>query len=474
MDLAGHFRIILQNWWRILVISLVIAVAVFAYSASQPNVYSAGSVLQVNVGSVNTGDSPLTVTTFYAQTYAELAKSPSVVSTAVKSTGLHLGLKQAQKLVSADAQTDLGFINVKARGSSPAAAAALSRGLSQSIIDTVGAQQQQALLNDLGPLEQQLSALQTQLASTPAGALHDDLSGQIDALNSRIAQRRTAPTNSIFVLSGARPPTKPVSPKPLQDAFFGFLISLVAVSELTVLVHYVGDRFSRNEDSAEIVRFSGLPLLAKVPQGTGPEVVEAFRILRTNLMFLEGAGKPRTLAVVSANANVGKTFTSVHLARSAAGLDEKVVLVDADLRKPSIHQEMAVDRQPGLSDVLQGGDIASALRKGGDNPFLRVLPSGGAVQDPSGVLGARAFRHVLDALRAVRLVVVDTPPAELFADAMAVASQCDATVFVIDTRTSRRRAVRDTLEALERAGANLVGVVVNRAAAPRRSGYYES
>ena len=124
---------------------------------------------------------------------------------------------------------------------------------------------------------------------------------------------------------------------------------------------------------------------------------------------------------------------------------------------------------PGLSAVLQGNDLATMLRKLPDTPFLRVLASGAPVQDASAVLGARPFRHVLDSLRAVRLVVVDTPPAAMFADAMAVASQCDATIFVLDVKTSRRRQVRQTLEALERAGANLVGVVVNRTASPRRS-----
>ena len=128
--------------------------------------------------------------------------------------------------------------------------------------------------------------------------------------------------------------------------------------------------------------------------------------------------------------------------------------------------------RPGLSAVLQGNDLATMLRKLPDTPFLRVLTSGAPVQDASAVLGARPFRHVLDSLRAVRLVVVDTPPAAMFADAMAVASQCDATIFVLDVKTSRRRQVRQTLEALERAGANLVGVVVNRTASPRRSSYY--
>ncbi len=144
------------------------------------------------------------------------------------------------------------------------------------------------------------------------------------------------------------------------------------------------------------------------------------------------------------------------------------------MRKPAVHDRLGVPRAPGLTQVLQGGDLTTALRKLPDTPFLRVLPSGAPVQDASGVLGARAFRHVLDALRAVRLVVVDTPPAALFADAMAVASQCDATIFVLDIKTSRRRQVRQALEALERAGANLVGVVVNRTNVPRRSSYYEA
>ena len=244
----------------------------------------------------------------------------------------------------------------------------------------------------------------------------------------------------------------------------GFLVALVVVSELTVLAHFTGDRFSGNEDSAEVASLTGLPILAKVPRGEGIEVVEAYRVLRTNLMVLEGAGKPRTVAIVSANQAAGKTFTAVHLADSASALEEKVVL---DRRRPpQAHRaraRSACPGRPGLSSVLQGGDLTTALTKVPDNAYLRVLPSGAPVLDASGVLGARSFRHVLDALRAVRLVIVDTPPTNLFADALAVASQCDATIFVLDVKTSRRRAVRQALEALDRAGANLIGVVINRA-----------
>jgi capsular exopolysaccharide synthesis family protein len=189
-------------------------------------------------------------------------------------------------------------------------------------------------------------------------------------------------------------------------------------------------------------------------------------------MFLEGAGKPRTIAIVSSNPDAGKTFVAVHLAESAAALDEKVVLIDADLRKPAVHERLGVARAPGLSAVLQGADVNSALRRNESSPFLRVLPSGAPVGDPSGLLGARGFRQVLDELRAVRLVVVDTPPGEPYADAIAVASQCDATIFVLDMTTSRKRSVRATVESLERGGANIIGIVVNRATVSRRAAYY--
>jgi len=142
------------------------------------------------------------------------------------------------------------------------------------------------------------------------------------------------------------------------------------------------------------------------------------------------------------------------------------------MRGPRSTSARRVEREPGLREVLQGADVAASLRRVEGSSFLRVLPSGGATDDPSAVLGTRAFRHVLDALRAVRLVVVDTPPASLFSDATAVASQCDAAVFVIDVQTSRRREVRSALESLGQAGVNLVGVVINRSAKVPRASYY--
>jgi capsular exopolysaccharide synthesis family protein len=474
MDLAAHFRVIAQNWLRILLISIGIAVLVFAASTVQSKKYQAKTTLVVTPGSATAGGETLANASAYlAQTYARYADTAAVMREAIRQSNLDLTIPEATRRISASQVGDLGFVELKATGPSRAEAERLARFGGSALISTIQSQQTQQRFADLSPIQNDRSQLEEQLAGLAADSPQRAvLQGQIAALNDAEIAIRSREEDTITVIEGANADDSPISPKPLRDSFLAFLVSLVVVAELTVLVHYVGDRFSKSEDTADVTRITGLPVLAKIPKGSGLELVEAFRVLRTNLMVLEGAGKPRTVAVVSANQAAGKTFTAVHLAQSAAGLDEKVVIVDADLRRPSVHERLGVPRAPGLSAVLQGNDLATMLRKLPDTPFLRVLTSGAPVQDASAVLGARPFRHVLDSLRAVRLVVVDTPPATMFADAMAVASQCDATIFVLDVKTSRRRQVRQTLESLERAGANLVGVVVNRTASPRRASYY--
>jgi capsular exopolysaccharide synthesis family protein len=474
MDLAAHFRVIAQNWLRILLISVGIAILVFAASTVQSKKYEATERLVVTPGGEASGGQTLSQAAAYlAQNYAEFAESPAVIRRAIKDSGLDLTVKEAQARITAAQVGDLGFIDLKATGPSRAEAQRLTRFASASLQSAITTQQTAQKADDLAPIQAQRTQLQNRLNSLSADSPdRDTVRAQLDALNEAEIAIRSRADNKLSILAPALAGDAPISPKPLRDSLLAFIVSLVVVAELTVLVHFMGDRFSRSEDTADVTRITGLPVLAKIPKGSGIELVEAFRVLRTNLMVLEGAGKPRTLAVVSSNQSAGKTFTAVHLAQSAAGLDEKVVIVDADLRRPSVHERLGVPRAPGLSAVLEGNDLATMLRKLPDTPFLRVLASGAPVQDASAVLGARAFRQVLDSLRAVRLVVVDTPPAAMFADAMAIASQCDATIFVLDVKTSRRRQVRQTLEALERAGANMVGVVVNRTASPRRSSYY--
>jgi capsular exopolysaccharide synthesis family protein len=227
---------------------------------------------------------------------------------------------------------------------------------------------------------------------------------------------------------------------------------------------------SKASDVATITDLTGLPVLAQVPRGRGPEVVEAFRTLRTNLMFLEGAGQPRTIALLSPNAGAGKSFCAIQLSESAIAVDAQVVLVDADLRRPVLHQRLRVPREPGLTDVLRGTPLEKGVHQVDGFQNLRALPSGSKVADTVAALGGSGLHDVLEALDDAELVIVDTPPGD-YADALAVAAQCDAGLLVLDAQTTRRRATKQFIEALERTGASLIGVILNNTSTSKRASY---
>jgi succinoglycan biosynthesis transport protein ExoP len=476
MDLVEHFRVIGRNWWRILLVSALVGGAVYAWSARKAKVYQASTLLSVSAGRADIGTSATKdETTFLATTYAQLATAKPVLNTAAHDSGLGISETTAESRVSASESGGVGFVTIDATGPSVQDATKLANATAKSLIAQVNHDEDLAVQQDLGNVNRQIQSLQAQLSALPADSpQRAALETQYTALLTASVTRQTQPRNRIDAVSSASGSTTPISPKPVPNALLAFLVALVVTAELTVALRAWGDRFSAAQDPEEIAKFVGLPLLAAIPAGDEREVVEAFRTLRTTIMVLPGTERPRSIAVVSENANAGKSFIAMNLARAAVGLDTQVILIDADLRRPSLHHDLRVPLRPGLTDVLNGRDVDAALHPVGGNADLRLLPSGSPSSDPGGILSGRAFRRLIEAFAGPRqLVVVDTPPARLFADALNVAAQCDATVFVIDVKTSRRRNVRGSVDSFQRAGANVIGTVVNRIASKRTDYYYE-
>jgi capsular exopolysaccharide synthesis family protein len=477
VDLADHLRVLRSNWWKILIIAVIFGALGYGYSQSQPQVFAADQLLSVaSQDVVNPQPVDPTQVDFRASFYAAVGNTPAIAAVARAHDHLtSLTADQVLSHISVSTTATTGILQVTATGPDTITAVKIADGVSFALAQFVTAQQAQETAA-------QKSALQTQIADLTA-ALHSklvvaDVTGQLKA---QINQQLLAAQQALLTLvpNGfqVQPLTVPIarsgpiSPHPKKTGLLGFLVALVFVGEGTVILRAFGDRFARTNDVEQITSFTGLPVLAMVPRGRGPDVVEAFRTLRTNLMFLEGAGRPRTIAIVSPNPGAGKSFSAVHLAESAVAVDATVVLIDADLRRPVLHSRLRCDREPGLSNALRGSDLQSTLHRVDGIPNLKLIPSGSAVNDTVGVLGGRAFRHVLDSLDSAELVVVDTPPGAVYADALAVAAQCDATLLVLDARSTRRRAARTLIDSLERTGATLIGVVVNNAQVNRRDTY---
>lgn len=466
MDVGEHFRTILAGWWRILIVAVLVAGVTYAVRRQAPKQYQALGVVQVVSGASLVGFGDTNQTQYVTDIYATLGKSSMIVTQAIESNGVHADLATAQSRLSVD-NVALGVLLVKANGPSVHDAVGLAKGVTDGLVNATKNRFAAIYKTNTADLQAERRRINEQLAAlSPQSREAALLRVRLAGLQSALAQRAALPTDVVTSIASGASDGKPISPKPGRDAEFAFIAAALIASELWVLRSNRTDRFS-SLDETEMMRELGLPVLARVPSGKSGETLESIRTLRTNLMFLSGAAKPRTVAVVSANPEAGKTFVAVQLAEAAAAVEDQVVFVDADLRRPSAHEQFGVRRAPGLTGVLQGADVAAALRRARSGSALRVLPSGSSSDDPSALLSARAFRSVLDQLRSMRLVVVDTPPVSLFADALAVASQCDATVFVLDMKSSRKGAVRAAIEALRRGGANVIGVVVNRTNAPR-------
>lgn len=473
MDLFAHFRVMARRRWSVLLATLAVAGAAFGWSYTRPAVYQATGLITVTSGRALSGQNVTEQDTlFLSRNYAELARTRPVLADAALRSTLGLSSADARRRVSSRASGDVGFITLSATGPSPEAAARLAQAVAEALIAAVGDEQAKGVQASLAPIEGEIDQIGAELALLPPGAAHREaLMARYQALVEAATERRLAPTDRLVLVSPARADPVPVSPTPVRTTVLAFLVALIVNAELAVLIEVLRDRISSSEDDEESGEIMGLPVLARIPPGDDEVTEEAFRTLRTSLMFLETTGPLRTVAVVSGNPNAGKTFTSYHLGRSVASLDLPAVLVDGDLRRPSLHREAGIVVSPGLSDVLRGSALATALRPDPRQANLRIVPGGSEVSDPAGLVAGRRLREVLDQLDA-GLVVVDTPACDLFADCFAIASHCDATLVVVDAKRTRRRSVRRVISQLHRVGANPIGIVLNRVERRNASNYY--
>jgi Mrp family chromosome partitioning ATPase/capsular polysaccharide biosynthesis protein len=477
MDLGDHLRTFAANWWKILLIAAVAALAVFAFSFSLPATYQGFTLVNVTPQLLRDQNNVSTDTlTFKVVAFEQILKSQGIAdraAAALQKKGYHLSGTTVRNRLSVLPNGTAGLIGVEASAHSRKEAIDISNALGQALVDSSLDDQRAAVQQHNQKDLQELALIQIALDNAKTKAAQDAANALLTQVQLDEAANIVDPSQSITV---AGPTTltnngSPVSPKPARDGLLAFLAVFVLAGEGFVIHRAFTNRGASAADVDAITDRIGLPVLARIPRGSGPDVVEAFRTLRTNLTFLEGAGQPRTIAIVSANAGAGKSFCCVNLAESAVAMESEVVVVDADLRQPVLHELLHTPREPGLTDVLAGSLLSASLHKVAGVPGMELIPSGAPVNDTVAALGARSLRKLLESLGTAELVVVDTPAGATYSDALAVAAQCDGALVVLDTDASRGRATQDFVDALRRTGASLIGVVVNGASVGRRNGY---
>lgn len=477
MDLRTHFAAMWRHKWVVLVLSVVAAGVTFGVLSGESKVYQATAQLNVIAGQAENGQQPLQdATPFLAQTYATLAQTRPVLADAARRSGLHINEDIASTRVSVLTPGGIGYLQVAAKGPTPQAATALDSAASQALVDAVNAQQQQALQTQVAPIQNELQQLGSQLSSLPSGSpQRSTLETQYQAVSQSLVTAELQPLNRVVVVSPAGAGASPVAPQPPRYAVLAFVTALVVLAELSVGYEAVSDRFSRTTSDEELQRLTGLPVLARIPRSSvGPDLVEAFRMLRTSLLFTNGAGKSSTVAIVSSAPEVGKSFVAINLAASLADLEIRAALVDGDMRRPVVARRLGIGDSPGLSEVLEGAEVRRSLvtfeiESGRD---LFVMPAGAPSRDPAGLLTSHLVDELLAELKGFDAVIIDTPAESMCPDASVIAAHCDAAVLVIDATSTTRRSLRGLLDRLNHVGAHPIGIVVNRATETGRSGRY--
>jgi polysaccharide biosynthesis transport protein len=286
--------------------------------------------------------------------------------------------------------------------------------------------------------------------------------------------------NNVSIVDRARIPGSPYKPTLTMNVAmalaFGFLLGGAAAFAR----EHFDDSFKTPEELEEAL---GLPVLGVIPVAGATRgvdhvlcssrspVAEAYRSLRGTLQFSTQLGLPKSLLVTSARAGEGKSTTAVALARNFAQLGMKVLLIDADLRKPMLHNYLSLDPNCGLTDYLLGQVDPPEAFQTTDLLYLTVLPSGPVTPDSTELLAGPKMSALL-AVAAERfdLVVVDGPPVAGLADAPLLASMTDGTLLLVEANATRRAEVRAGLKRLYLAHAQMVGTVMSKFDA-RRNGY---
>ncbi|MFN3231031.1 MAG: GumC family protein [Alphaproteobacteria bacterium] len=302
----------------------------------------------------------------------------------------------------------------------------------------------------------------------------------------QLAEQEDLQTTDSRVISAAMTPIGPSHPKTFRIMIMVLLGSLGAGLGLAFLLESLDNAF---RTPGELETASGLPVLSVVPVakfragtpgGSADLVVseplsryaESLRNLLVSMNLSNVDNPPKAIAVASTQPAEGKTTTAMALAATAASMDKRVVLMDCDLRRPSIHEELLQDRSPGIVDVLAQQHPLDDVIRHEDRLGFDFICAGQPVQNALGLIESQRFRQVLNELRdKYDLVVIDTPPMLAVTDARVLVDRCDATLFAVRWGKTPKSTVIDGLKRLEDTAAKVAGAVLTRADYSRLSSY---
>lgn len=279
-------------------------------------------------------------------------------------------------------------------------------------------------------------------------------------------------TNNISIVDKAISPTMPRSPILWINLLVAAIAGLLVGCGIAIGFDYLDDSFKAPEDLERELGVTVIGVIPKPEQGvdidyeladTRSGMAEAYRSLRTGLQFSTSEGLPRTILLTSSMPFEGKTTTAVNLARTLANIGLRILLIDCDLRKASLHKRMNASNELGLSNYLTGNKQPEEVVQATDNEKLMLMTSGPLPPNPAELLAGGKFADLITlAAESFDVVLLDGPPVMGLADAPLISNLVQATVVIVAANETRRNVLRTALRRLSQARANVIGTILNK------------
>jgi capsular exopolysaccharide synthesis family protein len=438
MDLQQYLHAVRTNWWAVaLPVVFAVAIGAFVASRAEPQ-YRASVTFFVATSNQPAGQSAVQGDEFAQRrvnSYLGLLSTDRLANKVIDESGLDLAPSQIKRMMGADSDVDTLLLTATVTHES------------QELVERV------------------------------AQAVSSEFVDLVDEVENRGSGR---PAVQLEVVSGPN-----VTKVPAQRAVaigVPAAIGLVAGLGLAWLLE-VRDKTIRSE--AQLRELEQAPVLGMVPFDRrlreGPRGrrvaassagLEAFRQLRTNLEFIDVGSPVQILVVTSSVAEEGKTTTAINLAAALVAANRRVLIVEADLRRPTLDDHFKVRGSVGLTDVIVGrGELEAAMQPVGVNGLM-LLPSGKLPPNPSELLGSDAMVQLLERLRdRFDVVVVNTPPLLPVTDAAVLSAHADGVLVVVRAGRTTRQQLTLAMRTLNAVGARVLGTVLNMAPTDRGSSY---
>lgn len=468
LGLRDYARVAMTYWKYITVVTLILTLLATAWSVVRPRIYAAEAsavVLAVgtdNVSSLLAGDN---LAKARAKTYKSLAESRLVAGSVSEFIGLTMTDSALLGSITVTNPRDTAEIRVKAESTDPTTA--------QRIAD--------AWIVALG---KQVQERETATAAAAAAANQPAVPGQ--------PVPPVTPMLSLVSLDAASVPTDPVSPGMGLTALFGAVVGLLLAYSSALL----RDRLDRRVRTAsDVERLFAVPVIGGLPvdlrltgenkvlggvpaaptagsRGDSPAFAEALREVRTNLTFLDVDNPPRIIVVTSSVSGEGKSTIAANLASAISAGGEQVIVVDGDLRHPSMAKIFDVIPGIGITDILTGkAEVDDVLQQRSDLPNLSILGSGRIPPNPTELLSSHAMKQLIDSLSEKGIVIIDAPPLLPVTDAVLLAKIADGAIVVVKAGKTTKDQLTKSLGNIRRVHATILGTLLNCVPAKEFDGY---